>query len=104
MRLRTSITGTLLATGLAIGLGVGAAGPASALSQITGPFQCGTNTYVKITSRTTGYTTHSASDGQSWYKGTFSGTTTSTSNTKRSVLTYVQVNASTISSSGGACV
>lgn len=103
MRTRRHVLRAVLAATVTLGLGIAASAPASAISQITGPYSCLTNTYVAIWSNTTGSTTHKASDGRSWYKGTFSSTTYKSTATKRSVLTWTQVNASKIASSGGIC-
>ena len=94
---------TVLAAAVTLVLGIAASAPASAISQITGPYSCLTNTYVVIWSNTTGGTTHKASDGRSWYKGTSSSTVYRSTATQRSVLTWTQVDATKIASSGGTC-
>lgn len=59
-----------LAVGLAFGLAVAVAAPAAALSQITGPYQCTTNTYVLQSSTTKGSAYHFNSWAQTpVYKG-----------------------------------
>jgi hypothetical protein len=103
MNLRRTLAASVTTCLLAVGLGVGVAAPASALSHIIGPIGCTTNTYIWIKSTTKGATYHLSSDGRQWYKGTFSYATATKTGTGRSSLTYVQVNAPTISSASYTC-